>query len=111
MSNAPKDRKFISELKAILTAQLKLPDEQKAHYIEQIINEVRRLWGGVFVYIPKRKGSKAPLVIYAQIQQEFDGANYKALAQKYNYSVGWIRDIVHRTPTFKRVENNAKSDL
>ncbi|SFI90646.1 Mor transcription activator family protein [Brevibacillus centrosporus] len=54
-------------------------------------------YGGEMLYLPK------PDSIYRsfrdkRIKQEFNGYNYKELAQKYGITVSWVREILADTP-------------
>ena len=51
-------------------------------------------FGGTYVYFPKLKSITARLT-HEKIANEFDGANYKELAVKYNLSEIRIRTIIN----------------
>jgi Mor family transcriptional regulator len=59
---------------------------------ENMLTVIEKL-GGLSIYFPK------PDTLFKntrdnQIRKEFNGANHRALAQKYNLTESWIRNIV-----------------
>lgn len=55
--------------------------------------ELARKVGGERLYIP-RINVLLRGIIYRAVKEEFNGSNYRELAQKYGYTVRWIRAIV-----------------
>lgn len=55
--------------------------------------KIARLYQGQQVYFPKLERKCDPL-LKKMIKEEFDGYNYKELAEKYDYTERWIRKIV-----------------
>ncbi len=51
--------------------------------------------GGRAVYIPKNMAAQTALKAIA-IYEEFDGSNYVELAQKYDLTETWVRQLVKR---------------
>ncbi|MGL5438809.1 MAG: Mor transcription activator family protein [Filifactoraceae bacterium] len=52
-----------------------------------------RAYGGSSIYIPKRDGFVA-ILRNQKIIDEFNGCNYRELANRYNVTEMWIRTIV-----------------
>lgn len=53
-----------------------------------------KTYAGESVYLPKPE-SLFKAVRDKRIRSEFDGGNYRELAQKYNLTVAWVRRIVN----------------
>lgn len=54
--------------------------------------KIHKLYKGLQINFPVRFYNKNYII--KQIREEFDGTNIKNLAQKYEYSERWIREIL-----------------
>ena len=61
---------------------------------DKIVEQIYRHYKGQQVSFPMRLYSKA--YIKEKILTEFNGKNYRELAQKYEYSERWVREIVKK---------------
>lgn len=52
-------------------------------------------FGGQYIYIPKSETISRELRD-REIKEQFDGSNYRKIANKYNLSVGQVRRIINK---------------
>lgn len=64
-------------------------NELAAQISVDIVGEVRELWGGIPVYIPKNTPG-----IRAQIYESYTGNNVRELARRYHFTERSIRRII-----------------
>ncbi|MGC5328930.1 Mor transcription activator family protein [Brevibacillus sp. SYSU BS000544] len=64
--------------------------------IESTVKLIRK-FGGDMLYLPK-EDTLFRSIRDKRIKSEFNGSNYRELAQKYNISVSWVREILADTP-------------
>lgn len=75
----------------VLSGRLPLQqaNELAAQISVDIVGEVRELWGGIPVYIPKNTPG-----IRAQIYDSYTGNNVRELARRYHFTERSIRRII-----------------
>ncbi|PSJ67006.1 hypothetical protein C7J99_22995 [Brevibacillus brevis] len=64
--------------------------------IEATLKLIKK-FGGDMLYLPKEE-TIFRSIRDKRIKAEYNGANYKELAQKYNITVSWVREILADTP-------------
>ncbi|WP_051967842.1 Mor transcription activator family protein [Brevibacillus thermoruber] len=64
--------------------------------IEPTLKLIKR-FGGDMLYLPKEE-TIFRSIRDKRIKAEFNGSNYKELAQKYKITVAWVREILADTP-------------
>lgn len=94
---------WITEIAHKITIE-SLPDELQdvaaCIGMENTLTVIEKL-GGLSIYFPK-PDSLFKNIRDDQIRKEFNGANHRTLAQKYNLTESWIRNIVQMKSPLKR---------
>ena len=84
----------MSWLDSLTIDDLEAPYDELADAVGlETAKKIARLYQGQQVYFPKLERKCDPL-LKKTIKEEFDGYNYKELAEKYDYTERWIRKIV-----------------